>query len=488
MNRVDPRRAPGPGPPPQPPASAPPPTLLRQLSLRLVAVVVGFVVLQVGITLALYSQDSEELGQDLVAMAAARLAAALSRGDDGRLVFAPDAGLAAAFGADQPRGFAIHDAAGTVAAAANPRLLEGAGLPEPGVRDRLVRRDDGAGGFVVVGTKRVDVEGRPAWIGVAIRGEGIAPFLPVMAREVTQHVWLPMAPLSVLLALFVVLVVRRMLAPLRLVAAEADRLDPGETWLRLTEAAMPREALALVRAVNRALARVERALAALREFTADAAHELRTPLAVLRLGIDRLPEGEARTRLRADADGMARLLGQMLALAHAEALTPEPEARADLLAVARDVVAQLAPLAIRDGRELRLADAGAATVRGDAGAIGQALRNLVDNALAHAPPGSAVVVTAGPGPELAVADRGPGFPPAARAQAPRRFWRADRRRPEGAGLGLGIVGKIMEAHRGRLEIGDAPEGGAVARLLFGAGERPAAPPTGRIEAADGTGR
>jgi signal transduction histidine kinase len=162
---------------------------------------------------------------------------------------------------------------------------------------------------------------------------------------------------------------------------------------------------------------------------------------------------------------MRRLVDQMLDLSQATALEFDANARADLGAIAAGVASELTPLAVARGRSIVFFDNGAAVVPGHAEAIGRALRNLVENALSHTPSGTAVEVVAGPGAECSVRDHGPGIPSDRRGAVLERFRRVDKRRADGAGLGLAIASTIMQLHGGRIEIDDAP-GGALVRLVF----------------------
>lgn len=128
-------------------------------------------------------------------------------------------------------------------------------------------------------------------------GDGIRPYVPVILNEIVQHVILPLIPLSLLLLPFNVFAVRRVLEPLRRAESEVDALDPDNVLIRLSAPSSPREVTTLVRAVNRALNRLDRSMAIMRGFTANAAHELRTPLSIMRLSLDRLPASKLRDHL-----------------------------------------------------------------------------------------------------------------------------------------------------------------------------------------------
>jgi two-component system OmpR family sensor kinase len=183
------------------------------------------------------------------------------------------------------------------------------------------------------------------------------------------------------------------------------------------------------------------------------------------LTIDRLPSSDERQKLEGDAASMSRLIGQMLDLARTDALEDMRQYQCDLDEVASRVATDLAPVAVKLGRSIRYRNEGSTTVEGRAEMLERAVRNLIENALTHTPPGTEVEVIVGPGREIKVRDRGAGIPVELREAVFERFWRADRQR-SGAGLGLAITQKIMEACGGRVRIDDAADGGAVVSLWF----------------------
>jgi len=278
--------------------------------------------------------------------------------------------------------------------------------------------------------------------------------------------WLA-GPFLLLLLGVSILTIRGAVAPLRALSRRAEAIGPSTTDIRLPYADVPRELLPLVQAVNNALERLEEGFRVQREFTADAAHELRTPLAVLTAHIDTLKDPAIALPLRRDLEGMAHLVEQLLRVARVEALSVAPGEHADLSEIACDVAAYLAPMAIRAGRTIEVeAPDAPVSVHGQTDALFHAVRNLVDNALRFTPVGTAVAltITADP-PMLAVRDHGPGIAAERRADIFKRFWRSDRR-TAGAGLGLAIVQRTMQAHGGAILVEDAPGGGAQFRLVF----------------------
>ena len=232
---------------------------------------------------------------------------------------------------------------------------------------------------------------------------------------------------------------------------------------------LPPEQRAVGVAVNALLARRAGERAALMRFVGDAAHQLRTPLAVLAARLQ-APGAVDVERARGDVDWIGRLVEQLLTSARAS--TPDPGAQRplDLAALGREIVAALAPLAIYRGRDLAFAtapgDAADRTVTADRTLVFEALSNLVENALSHAPEGSTVEVRAGPGRSLHVLDRGPGVPEAERTRIFERFAQGSRPTANGAGLGLSIVADAMAHHGGEAVYEPREGGGARFSLLF----------------------
>jgi signal transduction histidine kinase len=274
-------------------------------------------------------------------------------------------------------------------------------------------------------------------------------------------------PLLLLLLGIDVLIFRGAMQPIVAASNRAAQIGPGNTGLRLPEAGMPREVLPLVRAVNQALDRLDAGFRSQREFTADAAHELRTPLAILSMQIDTIDDRELARALRNDVDSMTRLVNQLLEFAELESLVVGGDEIAELGAVAAEVVASIAPLALSQAKTVALVAADRPVwVHGERDTLGRAVRNLVENALTHTAPGTTVEIAVDTAGALHVMDRGPGVAPDQRARIFRRFWRRDRRQSGHAGLGLAIVARIAEMHCASIDVGDRPGGGAVFSLRF----------------------
>jgi signal transduction histidine kinase len=269
--------------------------------------------------------------------------------------------------------------------------------------------------------------------------------------------------LPMLLALITALIftLRGAMKPLERLMRYARAINPAQTGVRLPTDDLPKELLGAVEAINGALERLDRGFQAQRDFLADAAHELRTPLAILAAHLDSIKDPASTASLRADVERMTKLVGQLLVVAQLEALTIRPDEQADLSEIAAEVAILLAPLAVKAGRGVAVLNAEhPVPVRGNRDALYQALRNLVENALKYTPAGTEVEIELDPSGGVTVSDRGPGIPEEHRMLLFQRFWRADRRQSGGAGLGLAITHRIAAAHAGQLLVDDNPGGGA----------------------------
>lgn len=425
-------------------------SLFSQIAIRLALVALLFSLLNVAIVVANYALDQRAMSEDFISQQAGRIERARSgRGPNLTDLAAPQGVSEWSFQILDQTGRAVT--AGGVASKP-PAFL----IPDPNALERTFR--DKAGKDVrISGLRRLD---GTHWVVVSARVDSFSAYLPVIASELRDHVVVPLVPLTVLLLAFNVFVVRRMLTPLAKAAAEVDALDPARMDARLSTPASSREVHALVAAVNRALERLQRAMGVLRDFTADAAHELRTPLSVLQLRLHELPEGDAKQSLREDLRGMTRLVNQLLDLSQAEALSLNDARIVDLHVLAEETLARIAPLAFEQDRDLRLIDRGATAVFGHSDALGRVLRNLIENALRHAGGSGSIDVIIGPGPRLAVRDYGRGLDRADPELIFRRFSKGRRDGSDGAGLGLGIVRSIVEAHGGTIHAHNAEGGGA----------------------------
>lgn len=276
-------------------------------------------------------------------------------------------------------------------------------------------------------------------------------------------------PIFILLALTSLIVtpwiVRRSLAGVARIAQEAEQIDTDRRGRRLSDAHVPSEIAPLVRAVNDALRRLDEGYERQRRFIASAAHELRTPIAILRARIDAAPEPAVR-RLGSDVQRLATVAEQLLDLQRLD--TDRHDAVLDLTALVRRVVGDLAPLLIASDRTIEVLAEVLAAVRadraqaprGDAAAIERVLTNLIQNAIEHGGRHVTVRIT---GTGFEVEDDGPGIPPEERERVFEAFHRL-RPRSTGSGLGLNLVQQVVDRHGGRVAILPADSGGTIVRV------------------------
>jgi signal transduction histidine kinase len=258
--------------------------------------------------------------------------------------------------------------------------------------------------------------------------------------------------------------VHRSLRSVLAISSEADGIGPAEPDQRLSVGGAPTEIRPLIGAVNGALDRLEAGFKAQRDFAANAAHEVRTPIAVLRSRIDRLGDLEARGELSQDLSQLERIFEQLLELSRTDAIAGVQQDRFNLHQTATDLAADMALRAIEQGKSLAVSGQQDVTVRGHQGLLRLALRNLVENALVHTAGGTEVdiEVTSSP-PGWRVLDHGPGIADDQKEMLFERFRRGDGKNvsPHGAGLGLSIVKRTIDAHGGRVWVEDREGGGAV---------------------------
>ena len=261
---------------------------------------------------------------------------------------------------------------------------------------------------------------------------------------------------------------RSVVRPLADLEAAAARLGAGDLSVRASVGSGPSEVRSLAASFDRTAAHLERLVEAQQTFVADASHQLRSPLAALRLRLENL-EGEVRdpdaagdvTGALAEVARLSRLVDGLLELARAEQLVSAP-AELDVAAVVRERAEAWSALAGERRVSLHHAGRAGTTAMVTPGRLEQVLDNLLNNALEVAPEGSSVSidVTAEPANVLVeVRDDGPGMSEAARERAFDRFWRAGGAKSAGAGLGLAIVRELTEADGGSVELAPSASGG-----------------------------
>jgi len=286
---------------------------------------------------------------------------------------------------------------------------------------------------------------------------------------VAKHMLQPLLITLPLLGLLIWFGVARGLRPLQVLGRQVAARRP-DNLAALEVAAAPVEVVPLVEGLNQLFARVRVSLDSERRFTADAAHELRTPLAAIKTQaqVARAATAEAERRHALDnvlvgCDRATHLVEQLLTLARLEPETLKQHERCDLRALAVTAVAELAPAAIDKDIDLQLAEGDALRVPGEPALLAILLRNLIDNAIRYSPRHSVVrvrVANTGNGAEFTVIDQGPGIPTESRALVWERFYRVLGSGEAGSGLGLSIAKRIADLHGATVTLseGDAGQG------------------------------
>ena len=345
-----------------------------------------------------------------------------------------------------------------------------------GVRVYLSRPHTVLPGLTTLGLSTATTpNGRWRVYGVEARGRVIQVAQPLNIREQrAAHLALktvtPFAFLLPALALLIVWIVGRTVRPVRRFAGllrsrKPDALEP------LPGEGLPDEIRPVASALNDLLARHRESLERERAFIADAAHELRTPLTALDLQVQGLrataaggEHDEAVRRLEAGVARASRLVEQLLALAREERGRDREREPVALPDVVRDVIEEMLPLADQRGVDLGMERTDAVRVAGDREALRVLVRNLLDNAIRHAPAGSRVDVSVErrggtpPGAVLVVTDAGPGIPPAERERVFDRFYRVPGTAAPGSGIGLALVRSIASHHQAAVRLDDGPGG------------------------------
>lgn len=361
--------------------------------------------------------------------------------------------------------FAVVDRDGKLLAASQGVTAPLAAINSEQPRDFFVVQPDQEQPYYGLSV-RTPFSDKTVWVQVAFHTGNIV-YDSVLEEFVQDIAWIWIPFVAVLL--IVNLIVARIgLTPLRMAARQAAAIGPGSVSMRLTESGLPADVHALVSAVNHGLDRLETAFDAQRRFIADATHELRTPVAVLKAHIGILAKFEGHAELVEEIGSLERLVNQLLDIARLDVLQLEAGDVADLNQVATDVAFHLGPAAINAQRSMEvLAPDEPVRIRGARDYLFRALRNIVENALRHTPEGTTVsiVVEADP-PSLKVIDHGPGVRPDQRTEIFRRFWQGGRDQNGGAGLGLDIAARTVVAHGGAISVGEAPEGGAIFTMEF----------------------
>lgn len=299
-----------------------------------------------------------------------------------------------------------------------------------------------------------------------------------IAEDVAEHLLHPLLYALPFLAALLWFAVRHGLSPLARLAGDVGRREPGNL-APLDAAHAPSEVAPLVAQLNKLFRRVTESIENERRFTADAAHELRTPIAavkaqaqVARRARDESERERALDQAILGCDRTTHLVEQLLTLARLDRPDQLPKQRCGLRKLATAAIAELAPAAYETGVRLELAEGEEIDVAAVPELLHVLLRNLIDNAVRYSPPNTLVrvaVARENGRPCLSVTDQGPGIADAEREKVLQRFYRSVETGKTGAGLGLSIVTRIAELHGARLQLapGDDARGLRVSVVFEG---------------------
>ena len=296
-------------------------------------------------------------------------------------------------------------------------------------------------------------------------------------NEVRDHVLVPVIFIIPALVIVILMTTAVALRPLSRVASQAAALEQavsaGETLIPLSENNLPQEIGSVIAAINAMLRSLERAFNIQRQFTSDAAHELRTPLAVLLLEASRLPASPIRETIIRDLQMLAVMINQLLRFAQAEEVMARERHRVDIPSVARRVCEEMAGVAVKGGVALAFDEpAEPAMVSGHEALIDIAIRNVLDNAIRYSPKGETISVEVDRTGTVTIDDRGPGIPDQQKELIFDRLWRAGGG-GSGVGIGLALVRRVTRLHGGDAWVEDRPGGGSRFSLTFQPTSRPA---------------
>ena len=290
--------------------------------------------------------------------------------------------------------------------------------------------------------------------------------VPAITEAVTVMAALSMGVLAVLSYWGV----RSVLRPIRVVSLAARTVGQDNLSARLPLDQLPTEIRPLVLAFNEALERLETAFSAQQRFFADAAHELKTPIALLRGQLEALGDHIPPDTLR-DIDALGRTVNQLLHVAEVAGGKPLNKQSVCLAEMVQQVTGFLSWRAERAGVGVQtIQDAVDLRIEADAGELFVLLKNLIENAIDHSPAGGIVRIRLGLQ-SLGIEDQGPGVAAQHRTLVFERFWRAPGNQKPGSGLGLAIAMEVAKAHGWPLLCLPSDMGGALFQLRFGADTR-----------------
>ena len=309
-----------------------------------------------------------------------------------------------------------------------------------------------SGSSIMGAALRLDDRHGPYWLRVVRNLKDTESLVAQLMLGALDELYPPIALLLIAVVSVVVVTVLSSLRSLRTVSHQASMLSLYRLDERLHAKNLPRELVPLVQAVNGSLDRLEADYRVQREFTSNAAHELRTPLATLRARLESRFSAQELGDVTLEIEQLARLVEQLLCLARLDSQEQFQLAAFDAHAVALEVARELAPVALESEHYVTGATPDASVItHGNATLTRLVFRNLIENAIQYTPPGTSITLSADSA-TVIIADDGPGISAHATASLFERFRRGPNASGFGAGLGLAIAKSIMERQGGRLSL------------------------------------
>jgi signal transduction histidine kinase len=345
---------------------------------------------------------------------------------------------------------------------ADGTVLESGGFPAPylplpvarGDGQVVMQRETDAlsGNSIMAAALDLDDRHGRYWLRVVRNLEDPESLVAQLMLGALDELYPPIALLLIAVVSVVVVTVLSSLRSLRAVSHQASKLSLHRLDERLHDKNLPRELVPLVQAVNTSLDQLEADYRVQREFTANAAHELRTPLATLRARLESRFSAQELGDVAFEIEQLARLVEQLLCLARLDSQEQFQFAAFDAHAVALEVARELAPVALESDHHVTAATPDASVpAHGNATLTRLVFRNLIENAIQYTPAGTSITLSADSA-AVIIADDGPGIAAHAAASLFERFRRGPNASGPGAGLGLAIAKCIMERHGGRLSL------------------------------------
>ena len=418
----------------------------RLLATCLLALVLSLAVVLTGIEYVFTRYPAEVFASEIIGEAAHRLAKSVQFDAEGRPVSLPISPKIEQFRAAfaEQTGYQIVDEYGAVALESMPMIVS-----VPHERDWITTqrsRFESAGKIFYVETAPIPGGHRPYFLQIVTSEAFDTALIRLKLGTVPKVIGISFLVAALIFGVTMLMTLRRLVKPIREASQAAAGITPQNLTTRLSLQSIPSEMRPLVASFNDALSRLQEGYLAQQTFLAAAAHELQTPLTLIRGQIEMQPASPDTHQILHDVDAMSRQVRQLLHLMEASVLQNYEFSQVDLEHTVCDVTSHLMRSASARGVMIEThMRASGIRIRADEGGLFILLKNLLENALAFAPRGSTIVVTADTS-SISVSDEGPGIDEAHLPFIFSRFRRAPNNKAEGSGLGLAICKEIVLAH------------------------------------------